>query len=172
MKSLKVFQWFVVPFLLTILILPVVLSATQYKVTRVIDGDTIEVKKGATKLTIRLVGIDAPEASRKEHEPGQAYSQQATQHLNSLILNRTADVKTYGTDRNGRALAEVFVDGNNVNLEMIKAGLAEAYRGTPAPGHNMEPYRLAEEEARKAGRGMWVLGDKYISPRDWRRLPN
>jgi endonuclease YncB( thermonuclease family) len=69
-------------------------------------------------------------------------------------------------------LAEVFVDGNNVNLEMIKAGLAEVYRGTPAPGHNMEPYRLAEEVARKAGRGMWVLGDKYISPREWRRLPN
>jgi micrococcal nuclease len=52
---------------------------------------------------------------------------------------------------------------------MVKAGLAEVYRGTPAKGQNMEPYWKAEEEARKAGRGMWVLGDKYVSPREWRK---
>jgi endonuclease YncB( thermonuclease family) len=46
---------------------------------------------------------------------------------------------------------------------MVKAGLAEVYRGTPAKGQNMEPYWKAEEEARKAGRGMWVLGDKYVT---------
>jgi endonuclease YncB( thermonuclease family) len=33
----------------------------------------------------------------------------------------------------------------------------------------MEPYRQTEEEARKAGRGMWGLGDKYVSPREYRR---
>ena len=147
----------------------VVLYAGEYQVSRVIDGDTIEVKKGATKLIVRLVGIDAPEASRKKHEPGQPFSQQATQHLNSLVLNRTADVKTFGTDRYGRALAEVFVGGNNVNLEMVKAGLAKAYRGTPASGHNMEPYKQAEKEPMKANRGMWGLGDKYVSPRHWRK---
>jgi endonuclease YncB( thermonuclease family) len=72
-------------------------------------------------------------------------------------------------DRNGRALAEVFVDGNNVNLEMVKAGLAEVYRGTPASGQKLDQYWKAEEEARGAGRGMWQLGDKYVSPREWRR---
>jgi micrococcal nuclease len=160
------------PLSLTVLLLvgPALVLAGQYQVSRVIDGDTIEVKKGATKLIVRLVGIDAPEASRKKHDPGQPYSQQATQHLNSFVLNRTADVKTFGTDRYGRALAEVFVDGNNVNLEMVKAGLAEAYRGTPASGHNMKPYRQTEEDARKAGRGMWQLGDKYVSPREYRRM--
>jgi endonuclease YncB( thermonuclease family) len=52
---------------------------------------------------------------------------------------------------------------------MVKAGLAEVYRGTPAKGLNMEPYWKAEEEARRAGKGMWVQGDKYVSPRDWRK---
>jgi endonuclease YncB( thermonuclease family) len=33
----------------------------------------------------------------------------------------------------------------------------------------MEPYWKAEEEARKSGKGMWVLGDKYVSPREWRK---
>jgi endonuclease YncB( thermonuclease family) len=61
------------------------------------------------------------------------------------------------------------VDGNNVNLEMVKAGLAEAYRGTPAPDQDIGPYWKTEEEVRKAGKGMWVQGNKYVSPREWRR---
>ena len=157
---------------LIMLVLPALVLAGEYKVTRVIDGDTLVVQKGATSLTIRLVGIDAPEVSHKKYEPGQPYSQQSTKHLAKLVQNRSADVKSYGADRYGRILGEVFVDGNNVNLEMVKTGLAEVYRGTPAPGQDVRPYRRAEEEARKAGRGMWVLGDKYISPSEWRRLPN
>jgi endonuclease YncB( thermonuclease family) len=92
--------------------------------------------------------------------------------LAKIALNRSADVKSYGADRYGRILGEVLVDGNNVNLEMVKTGLAEVYRGTPAPGQDVRPYWRAEEDARKAERGMWVLGDKYISPSEWRRLPN
>jgi len=143
--------------------------AGQYQVSRIIDGDTIEVAKGATKLTVRLVGMDAPEASHKKHEPGQPFSQQSTKYLAKLALNRSAEVKSYGADRYGRVLGEVFVDGNNVNLEMVKAGLAEIYRGTPAQGQDLGQYWKAEEEAKRAGKGMWVLGDKYVSPREWRK---
>jgi len=53
---------------------------------------------------------------------------------------------------------------------MIRAGLAEVYRGKPAPGLDLDPYWKAEEEAKKAGAGMWSLGDKYISPREWRHI--
>jgi len=53
---------------------------------------------------------------------------------------------------------------------MVKDGLAEVYRGIPALGQNIDPYWKAEEEAKKAGRGMWQLGDKYVSPKEWRRL--
>ena len=70
---------------------------------------------------------------------------------------------------NSSTLAVVF-DGINVNLEMVKAGLAEVYRGKPAGGLNLEPYWNAEAEAKKAGIGMWSLGDKYISPKEWRRM--
>jgi endonuclease YncB( thermonuclease family) len=51
---------------------------------------------------------------------------------------------------------------------MVKSGLAEVYRGTPEKGQNMEPYWKAEEEARRAGKGMWVLGAKYVNTREWR----
>ena len=120
-------------------------QAGEYQVNRVIDGDTVEVMKGAVKLTVRLVGIDAPEVSHKKHEPGQPFSQQSTKYLAKLALNRSADVKSYGADRYGRVLGEVFVDGNNVNLEMVRAGLAEVYRGTPAQGQDLGQYWKAEE---------------------------
>ena len=60
-------------------------------------------------------------------------------------------------------------NGKNINLEMPRAGLAEVYcGGKPAAGLNLEPFWQAEEVAKKAGRGMWSLGDKYVSPREWR----
>jgi micrococcal nuclease len=144
--------------------------AGEYQVSRVVDGDTIIVNKGTTKLTIRLVGIDAPETSKKKHEPGQPYSQAATKHLAGLVLNKTVSVKEYGRDRYGRILGVVILNRADINLEMVKAGLAEVYRGTPAAGFTNEPYLKAEEEARRAGKGMWSLGEKYVSPREWRRM--
>jgi len=166
-KQNRIF-WLPVSILLNVLILPALVLAGEYQVSRVIDGDTLVVQKGSVKLTIRLVGIDAPETSKKKYEPGQPYSQQSTKHLAKLALNKSVDVKAYGTDRYGRILGEVFVDGNNVNLEMVKAGLAEVYRGIPAPRQDVGLYWRAEEDARRAGRGMWVQRGKYVSPKDWR----
>ena len=143
--------------------------AGEYQVSRVVDGDTIIVIKGDAKTTIRLVGIDAPEVSHAKNQPGQPFSQQSTKHLAGLVLNKTVDIKSHGPDRYGRTLGEVFLDGNNINLVMVKSGLAEVYRGTPAKGQNMEPYWKAEAEAKAANRGMRVLGDTYVSPRDWRK---
>jgi endonuclease YncB( thermonuclease family) len=80
------------------------------------------------------------------------------------------DIKSYGQDRYGRTLGVVYANGMNVNLEMIKAGLAEVYRGRPAPGFDNNPYWEAEKKARQAIRGMWVQGDKYISPKEWRKM--
>jgi micrococcal nuclease len=79
-------------------------------------------------------------------------------------------VKSYGTDRYDRILSVVFVDGKNVNFEMIKAGLAEVYRGNPARGLDLEPYWKAEAEARKERRHIWSLEDKYVSLMNWRKI--
>jgi endonuclease YncB( thermonuclease family) len=155
---------------LILLVLPAISFAGQFKVTRVVDGDTIKVSGSGSTITVRLVGIDAPETSKRKNEPGQPFSQKSTKHLASLVLNKSVVVKSYGTDRYGRTLGVVFVEGKNVNLEMVKVGLAEVYRGRPAPGLDMNPYWIAEAEAKEAGMGMWVLGDKYRSPRDWRRM--
>ena len=63
----------------------------------------------------------------------------------------------------------IYVDEMNVNLRMVQVGLAEAYKGRPAKGFNPNPYRYAEEKARYSGINMWSQGDKYISPKEWRK---
>jgi micrococcal nuclease len=90
--------------------------AGEYQVSRVLDGDTIVVVQGSGKLIIRLVGIDAPEISHKKYEPGQPFGQQSTKYLAGLVLNKVVDVKSYGPDRYGRTLGEVFLDDKNINL--------------------------------------------------------
>jgi len=159
---------FLVLFFALILAQPV--FAGQNKVTRVHDGDTLTVRDGSKKLTIRLVGIDAPEVSGKKREPGQPFSQQATKHLAGLVLNKVVEIKEFGRDRYGRTLAVVFLEGKNINVEMVKAGLAEVYRGGHAPGFDPAPYEEAEKKAKAAKKEMWSQGNKYVSPREWRRM--
>jgi endonuclease YncB( thermonuclease family) len=116
-------------FIAVLLVLPMFSWAGQFKVVRVYDGDTLKAVGHDIEIKVRLVGIDAPETSKKKREPGQPYSQKATKYLAGIVLNKIVDIKGYGTDRYGRILSVVFVDGKNENLEMVKAGLAEVYRG-------------------------------------------
>jgi micrococcal nuclease len=166
----RVHRFFLFAAFLLFFLFPIESLAGQFKVTRVYDGDTIKAEGHDIEIMVRLVGIDAPETSRKKHEPGQPFSQQATKHLTGLVLNQIVEIKAYGMDRYNRVLGVIFIDGMNVNLEMVKAGLAEVYRGTHAPGFDPIPYDQAEKEAKDAKRGMWVQGDKYLSPREWRRI--
>ncbi len=57
----------------------------------------------------------------------------------------------------------------NVNLEMIKAGYAEVYQGKTPRGFNLIPYVQAENDARINNIGIWSQGDKYVSPKKWRK---
>jgi len=156
-------------FIFILLFFPCISYAGQFTVTRVYDGDTVKAIGHDIEIKVRLVGIDTPETSKKKNEEGQPYSDKATKHLAGLVLNKTVDVKGYGTDRYGRILGVITVDGINVNLEMVKVGLAEVYRGRPPKNFDVTPYQEAQGDAQEALRGTWMLGDEYISPMDWRK---
>jgi endonuclease YncB( thermonuclease family) len=153
---------------LFLVLLPGLSQAAQFKVTRVYDGDTVKVLGQDVQLKIRLVGIDAPETSKGKRDPGQPFAERAKKYLAGLVLNKNVEIIGYELDRYNRVLGLVVLEGKNVNLELVKAGLAEVYRGDPARGMDLGPYWAAEKEAREAKRGMWDLGEKYISPRAWR----
>jgi endonuclease YncB( thermonuclease family) len=153
-----------------LLFVPLFAFANQYKVIRVYDGDTIKATKNGKEINIRLVGIDAPEISRKKHLPGQPFCLKSREYLSGLILNKVVRIRFYGRDASGKPLGEIFADEVNVNIEMIKAGLAEVYRGMSARDLKMSAYRDAESKAKADIKGIWELRDQYFSPWDWREM--
>jgi micrococcal nuclease len=155
--------------IISVFALPLFSLAGQFKVTKVYDGDTVKAEGHDIIIKIRLVGIDTPEAGKGKRKPGQPYSQRAKKYLAGLVLNKTVDVKGYGLGPFNRILGVIYVDGENVNYEMIEAGLAEAYRGKQPQRFDPAPYRQAELQARSTSRGMWSQGDDYISPKAWRK---
>jgi endonuclease YncB( thermonuclease family) len=146
--------------------------AAKFLVVNVKDGDTIKVLKMDNKITVRLVGIDAPETSKRISKykgiKGQPFSKEAKNYLISLVLDKFIDIKFYGQNQDGEKLGVISYGLMNVNLKMIEAGFAEVYQGKMPSGFNAAPYWKAEKEARKNKRGMWSQGEKYKSPKDWR----
>jgi micrococcal nuclease len=91
-----------------------------YKVTDVIDGDTIVIERANY---IRLIGINAPEKN-------QPYYEEAKEFLTELLLNKTVRLEKDldNSDNYGRLLRYVFLEGNNkeifINAELVKRGFA------------------------------------------------
>ncbi len=141
---------------------------TLFKVIKVFDGDTIQAKGNGLTFKIRLVGIDAPEKGRKG-QAGQPFAQQSKQTLERLVGGRSVRIKQYGTGGYNRILAELFVNTQNINLTLVEKGLAEVYRGKPAYGLNKERYKRVEKRAKARRVGIWSLGRRYKSPRQWRK---
>lgn len=122
----------------------------QGKVVDLGWGDAITVLDAQGKQRrVRLLGIDAPE---KE----QAFGPAARQKLSVLVFGKTVAVKYQKTDRSGRPLGKVMSGTMDVNLEMLKAGLAWYYpNDTDLPESDRPLYAGAEREAKAARRGLW-----------------
>jgi micrococcal nuclease len=88
-------------------------------VSRIIDGDTVELENGDH---VRLLGINTP-------EKGEKYSNEAGKFLEKEILNKTVELR-FGKDKKdlyNRTLAYIFLNGRNINQEIISNGFANAY---------------------------------------------
>jgi len=94
----------------------------------------------------------------------------AKKYLAGSILNKTVDIKGYGMGPINRILGVIYLDGKNINLEMVKAGLTEVYRGRAPHKFPLLPYWQAEKEVKDDLKGMWSLGDRYVSPKAWRKM--
>jgi endonuclease YncB( thermonuclease family) len=152
-------------FLVAILVAGEVYAATlEGRVVGVHDGDTITVLDDSRQQhKIRLAGIDAPESK-------QAYGSRSKQNLSGLVFNRQVTVEWEKHDRYGRTVGVILLDGRDVNLEQVRAGMAWWYRQyakDQRPG-DRRLYEAAENDARGAKRGLWV-DPNPVSPWEWRR---
>ena len=96
-----------------------------------------------TQHKIRLQGIDAPEKN-------QAYGDAAGRYLSGLVAGKDVRVAWSKRDKYNRILGTVYANGEEVNLEMLKAGYAWHYKKFDSP----PAYAQAESEARAAKRGL------------------
>lgn len=129
------------------------------RVSKVADGDTITlVDAQRKKYKVRLFGIDSPESD-------QPYYNAAKDALSKLVNGKSVGVEVKDTDKYGRIVGTVFLDGRNVNLEMVKLGYAWWYEYyAPLNGD----LREAQQHARAYKSGLWA-DSKPTAPWDWRR---
>lgn len=139
-----------------------------FKVLKIYDGDTIQVKGLGLIFKIRLVGIDAPEIGYKGQE-SQPFSQKSKTYLTRLLKDKHIRLISYGTGGYNRQLAEVFIQNENINIKMIKAGLAEVYTGRRPKLLDSEHYLDEQAAAKHAKIGIWTQGKFYKSPKIWRK---
>jgi len=146
-------------------------STDTVTVTKVIDGDTIELSDGRR---VRYIGINTPERD-------QPFYQEASETNRQLVERREIrlefDQDTF--DQYGRTLAYIWVEGQMVNLTMLKLGFANAFTVPPNVRYEAE-FRAAEREAREAERGLWagssiqlrIIQIEADAPGDDRQNPN
>lgn len=88
-------------------------SPDEYIVEKVVDGDTIVVERGGERVTVRLIGIDAPEATALRKGAAECFGNEATTHARALLEGARVTLKTDPSqdthDRYGRLLAYVFI---------------------------------------------------------------
>ena len=109
--------------------------------SKVSDGDTITVE-GVGK--VRLVGVNTP-------EKGVAGADASAYFVKKLCLNREVSIDiddSKHTDKYGRTLAVVIVDGKNLNEMLLKEGLAEIMYMPPSEFY---PYNWAGNNTHVAG---------------------
>lgn len=125
------------------------------RVTRVVDGDTIEVELGGRHETVRYIGVDTPETVDPD-KPVQCFGHEASDLNHRLVEGKRVELAFDAERRDtyGRLLAYVYLDGELVNAELARRGLARTL--TIPPNDSLAPLfaRLAAAAGR-AGRGMW-----------------
>ena len=98
-----------------------VITARDFQVVRVIDGDTLVIHYDGEPTSIRLPRVNAPE----RNEPS---GPAATDALRRLVDGRTVRI-SFTADRKrdnfGRLLASVAVDGEDVETQLVRAGMAQ-----------------------------------------------
>ena len=86
------------------------------------DGDTCTTSAGEK---VRLACIDTPELLGKRADPVPAKA--ARDYLRALVVGREVGIRRITTDRYDRTVAELFVDGSNVQQRLVASGHADIY---------------------------------------------
>jgi micrococcal nuclease len=125
-------------------------------VTRVVDGDTIEVQIDGNKYKVRYIGVDTPETVDPRRPVGY-FGKEASAKNKELVEGKAVRLEkdVSDTDRYDRLLRYVYVGEMMINLELIRLGYAKVATYPPDVKY-VSIFLDAEREARSTGRGLWA----------------
>ena len=143
----------------------------EAKILRIVDGDTAVVRRteNGKQVRIRLYGINAPEMPDLQWKR-QPYGRAAKDFLEKMLpFGSRVMVEAMGRDRYNRAVALISLpDGNQVQEELLRAGLAWVYPQHCTLRAVCDGYRALEQEAKQAERGLWA-DMQPVPPWEWRK---
>jgi micrococcal nuclease len=132
------------------------LEPGEYRVLRVVDGDTLLLEYARTR--VRLQGIDTPETV-KEDTPVEDWGPEATQYTRRFVQDAAGRVRIEidgeTVDRYGRQLVFVWHEDRLLNEELVRQGLARAKLAFDYSEAKKQRMRAAQTEAEAEGRGIW-----------------
>lgn len=141
-------------------------------VTRVVDGDTVEVRfQDGTEDTIRLLGVDTPETTYSRVSPDEYagipnttsgrdhlfnWGENAKEYAVSTLSNKQVTIVTDDESDTrgyyGRLLAYVMVDGENFNALLLENGYARVYESDFT---KLNEFNGLQETAQTRNVGVW-----------------
>jgi micrococcal nuclease len=130
-------------------------GASQARVVRVVDGDTIIAPVDGREQRVRYIGVNTPESVDPRREV-QCFGKEAAARNAELVRGQTVSLEkdVSETDQYGRLLRYVSVDGRLINAALIREGYARVVT-YPPDVRFADEFRRLEREAREAKRGLW-----------------
>jgi micrococcal nuclease len=166
-RSLKVTYFLTLFFI----IIPAIALAGQYQVVRVVDGDTIVIKYNGKYEKVRLLCVNTPESVHPDKKQNIPMGKVAARYTQKKLIDEYGEYVDleFEIDRlrgnYGRLLAYVFVDGQNLNLDLVRQGLSPYYTKYGRSQKYDAEFRAAEKHARKEKLNIWgdpELTKKYL----------
>lgn len=134
-------------------------SLATAEVTRVIDGDTLQVEMNGTLDRVRLIGVDTPETVHPTlgEEP---YGKEASRFTKEQLTGKTVQLEfdVEERDQYGRLLAYVWLDNAMFNRMLLQQGYAQTATYPPNVKY-VDYFKADQTQAREMDLGLWALED-------------
>ena len=124
-------------------------NSVYAKVTRVYDGDTIQIESGEK---VRYIGMNSSEVYQKQ----ECYSQEARRENYNLVMGKEVKLisDTSDKDKYGRLLRYVYVNDELINDKLVKAGFAKTMSIFPDIKYQ-KLFLESEKYAKESKLGLW-----------------
>ncbi len=123
--------------------------------TRVVDGDTVDVDLDGVTRRVRYIGMDTPEV----YGGVEPFGREASAFNSEIVMGKHVCLEkdVSEVDRYQRLLRYIWLpDGRMVNEELLLAGLATVSTYPPDVKYTQPRFLAAQKKARDEGRGMWA----------------